>query len=641
MKSPTHTCKSTSKNINCQNFAFPKSHNDKVVGESQLYRNISIYAILCIAFLICVFNPYALYATDITQFDSTQTIPTLCALFGIFLAISFIAIYLTSFIPKQFAKIPAFIFSLALFIGLIYSFILVGDYGVMDRFYFDKNPFVYDSTELLVRQSKEFIFVVALGIIVIAIALKRLIFVWKIVFLTLFIVSSVDAYNIIAQRTSAKEMANQFFSYSKSDKNIVVIMLDMFNGSHTPYILEQFPYFKAQLDGFTLFSNAISSANLTIPTIATLIGGEYYTAYNMNKRKVNLANSIDKAFIDTSNAFASSGFSVNIMSPVGSDTQSVQSQVHNSVSIVDYNTNQFVDFYAKSEGFFDDIIKMRDFATTFDIAQLLVYGVFKFAPEFSLRQVIYDNGQWRLDAKDRGKSRAATSINYTSNFYAFTRTIDTKSTKPTFKFFYSLMTHSPFGIYFNNNKCDFFSDKTAWEDYPHKATLRYIGDFQEKSYYKHFDGESCAIKYLADFVQVLKNAGIYDNTQIFVISDHGGLDSINIPILDSRPDVLFLFKDFGARGALKIDNRLMANYDIASIFCANLKNGCPNVGQNILKNYPTNREIIHTAVYHWILYKHRPNEWIISKAYKVKGNIYDKNSWIDISDKVANMGVDI
>ena len=74
-------------------------------GGGYNYRQISIYAIVCIAFLICVFTPYQLYGTDITQFDSTQTYATLSALFGAFVLISFMVIYVLSFVPKRFSNI--------------------------------------------------------------------------------------------------------------------------------------------------------------------------------------------------------------------------------------------------------------------------------------------------------------------------------------------------------------------------------------------------------------------------------------------------------------------------------------------------------------------------------------------------------
>ena len=169
-------------------------------------RKISNYAILCIAFLICVFNPYALYKTDITQFDSTQTIATLSALFGAFLATSFIAIYALSFIPKRFSKIPAFVLSLTLFVGLIYSIILVGDYGAMDHFMFQKTPF--DDRDALIAKAREFIIAIAVGIIFVALALRKLLRIWQITFATLLVVSAINATNIILKRIDSADSAN-------------------------------------------------------------------------------------------------------------------------------------------------------------------------------------------------------------------------------------------------------------------------------------------------------------------------------------------------------------------------------------------------------------------------------------------------
>ncbi len=163
---------------------------------TNIYRQISIYAIVCIAFLICVFNPYTLYNSDITQFDLTQTIATLSALFGVFVLISFIMIYALSFVPKRFSNIIAFIFSLMLFSGIVYSFILVSDYGAMDRFILQKSP------EKSAWQIVEFISVLAFGVVFIALLLKKLLRLWQIIFITLFIVSGVNAINIMLKRNS-------------------------------------------------------------------------------------------------------------------------------------------------------------------------------------------------------------------------------------------------------------------------------------------------------------------------------------------------------------------------------------------------------------------------------------------------------
>ena len=614
------------------------------------YRKIANYAILCIAFLICVFNPYALYRTDITQFDSTQTLPTLCALFGAFLITSFIAIYATSFIPKKFAKIPAFAFSLALFIGLIYSFILVGDYGAMDHFSLQKTPF-FDKNLMIVK-AREFIAVFTVGIIFITLTLKKLLRVWQMILVVLFIVSTINTINIILQRLDSFDFIsetvesnsnsnkinapyqNELFSYSKTQKNIIVIVLDMFSGSHTPYILEQFPHLKAQLDGFILFPNAISTTNATIHSIATLIGGEYYAVYNMNARKLNLEKEIDRAFIETSNAFAENGFSVSLMAVVGSNIKNIRKNLNNNIFAIDANSEAFRDFYIKQENLLTETNSVKHI----QIAQLLSFGLFKFVPEFPLRGMVYNNGNWLLK-NNSFETFNIDSIVYAASFYSTTHNVNTNANKPTFKFIHSMMTHLPYGIYFNNNKCNFFSKQSVWNEYPHKVKMYYPSIMRKSEFYQHYDTEVCALHYLAHFVEMLKKVDIYNNTQIFVVSDHSGNDNINIPILDkddSRPDALFLFKDFGARGAIHTDNRLMANYDIASIFCANIPRGCPSVGQNILEHYPQNREIIHIVPKYWELDKHKNNEWILKKTYMVKGNIYDEKNWEEVKG-VVNM----
>lgn len=400
----------------------------------------------------------------------------------------------------------------------------------------------------------------------------------------------------------------------------MVIVLDAFSGSHTPYILEQFPHFKEQLDGFILFPNTISTTNSTIHSIATVMGGEYYAVYNMNARKQNLAQEIDKAFINTANAFADNDFSVSLMAFVGSKIDNINAQTRPEVFALDAGSRAFLNYYIRQENLFETIKANTAKNSKYILpAQLTTFGLFKFAPK-PLHSSIYNDGLWLFDTK----SHAITAMGYAATFYAPTHIFSVDSAKPTFKYFHSMMTHTPYGMYFNNDKCEFFSDKSAFADYPHKARI--------ENAHQHFDTEACAMKYLTHFVANLKSLGIYDNTQIFIVSDHGGTGPINIPI-SSRPDALLLFKDFGARGNLKIDNRLMANYDIPSIFCANLPSGCPSVGQNILAHYPQNREIIHTIPSAWQLERHRKDEWYITKAYKVRKNIYSAENWTDISDE--------
>lgn len=667
---------------------------------AKIYRQISIYAIVCIAFLICVFTPYQLYSTDITQFDSTQTYATLSTLFGAFVLISFMVIYVLSFVPKRFSNIVAFVLSVILFSGIVYSFILVGDYGAMDRFILQKAP------EKSTGQIFEFIAVLLLGITLMAFALKKLKIAMQIILATLFIVSGVNALQIVNKRMEAnvsslregvdsdkskqsatissleESEANEaiqnnknglprltsksrndsidspsladgdsakfspslaegdkgggydsikppyadspLFSYSKNEKNIVVLVLDAFSGSHTPYILEQFPQFKTQLDGFTLFPNAISSASSTIISITSLIAGEYYAGYNVNKRQKPLQDSINEGFLRIGEHFADNGYNVGIYTTL---TWMNGYELFKSPKFFNVdNENLFIDFFIANN---KDELQGVDLPKNAESLRLLQFGLFRFVPN-RFKAKIYNNGNWLIDILGANLMGV---IQHASDAYTFTHTGNIDSAKSTFKFFHSVITHTPYGLYFKDGKCRFGEQKSAWEDYPHNVEMR---ESKAGALYQHYDTEACSLSYLADYIAWLKNVGIYDNTQIFVISDHGLGNPINISLPNTKnpnPDSLLLFKDFGAKGNLKIDNRLMANYDIASIFCENLPNGCPNVPPNILQNYPKSRTLKWLKNTYWELHKQHKNEWLIEKAYKVKDNIYDEKNWTDISDE--------
>ncbi len=553
------------------------------------YRNISILAILNICFMICVFSPYALYSSDVSQFDINQTYQTLGALFGFFILSSFGFIYFTSFFYKtRLLKIGVYGVSVILCIGIIYTFVLTGDYGAMDHFIFQKLNFA--NPDLRLQKYLYFILTLCFFVIFCLFMMKWLKQIWSVLFATLFIVGGYYcvhiAYSIqdyvkyshtqnIQDSNDMQPYEKELFSYSKTEKNIVVMVLDMFSGSHMHPLLEQFPEFKTQLDGFVLFDNAISTTNSTIHSIATLIGGEHYAVYNMNARKDNLADSITEAFGVMGDTFVKNGYDVGyFMADLSTRFDKVKTY-NNNITLIQ-NARAYASYYYNSnplikEKMGEQILAKKDGAKFL----LLHTGLFRFAPELFFRPRIYNGGVWLLGDENSLNHQAA--LEFASSFYAFTHLHNTESKKPTFKYLHSLMTHLPYTLSFQNGECVPFTQDSIFDKYPHKDMMNYIVKENEVAYFQHYDTEVCALKYLSDFVKWLKENGIYNNTQIFVVSDHSGFDDIGIPYSVSqrehRPSSLFLFKDFNTSGELKIDSRLMTNYDSPSIFCENIPNG--------------------------------------------------------------------
>ena len=416
----------------------------------------------------------------------------------------------------------------------------------------------------------------------------------------------------------------EMFSYSKNDKNIVVMILDMFTGSHFPYLLDYFPQIKTALDGFTHFNNATTSANATPVTVPSIIGGEYYTIYNQNQRNEGHNRAATNAYFNIGDAFAKAGFDAGFI---------IEDKIYPPKALKNHPNIFWLDEFDELHQYFlqDQNTQIFNEAhVNFDIVRFLSFGLFKFAFEGNLRNIIYNNGSWLSITRDIDQNRV---ISQAAPLYAFAHIQNAESPKPTFKFIHSTMTHFPYGISAEGGQCHYLQKGHILKQ-TDASLFNKTSESVDKAFEQHFDTEACALFLLADYFEKLKTLNIYDNTQIFIVSDHAGPDSIKkMPQLDLPflgQDVLFLFKDFNQRGELKNDSRLMVNYDISTIYCDNLKNGCKNVQKNILKNYPKNREVINFRVPFATTMDHPEHWWLIQTAYKIKGNIYNKESYEEL-----------
>ena len=592
-------------------------------------------AILNTAFLICVFTPFNLYQSDMAQFYAFFTLPTLASLLGAFLLAAFLFIYLFGFFPKKYNTAAAFLLGVVLLVGIVNTFILTGDYGTMDRFVFQISS--YSTPEKRLWQHAIFSLTVFLSALFLYLFLPYAKRIFQITLLTFLIVSAIHTFNITTARIEAERIfysqygnqntsapyGQELFSYSKNDKNIVVIILDMFTGSHFPYLLETFPELKSSLDGFTLFNNAIASSSATRYTLPSIIGGEYFTIYNQNQRRDHHEKAAATAFYNTGDAFARAGFNVGFIA--SGDVKKEQKLNRSDIFWLD-DIRVLRDYFLEKNP-----IILDNSNIFYDVSRFLAFGLFKFAPDGDIRYAIYNGGAWFFESRAFDKNSVIENV---APYYTFSKNINTQSDKPTFKFIHSFITHFPFGISAEGGKCNYLKTGSVWKkpelfippESPAVVERVFHNLKSENFKEQHFDTEACSLFLLSDYLKQLKESNIYDNTQILIVSDHAGTDSIKTmprmkPMFFGQ-DVLFLLKDFNARGELKTDSRLMANFDIATIFCENLKSGCPNVAPNILKNYPKNREIIVMRP-NVTLVDQEADWWNVENAYKVKGNLYD------------------
>lgn len=398
---------------------------------------------------------------------------------------------------------------------------------------------------------------------------------------------------------------NALTAFSKDDINVLVLLFDGFSGSHLGHILEQFPQFREHLGGFTYYPNTISVDGHTTRTAHTILSGHAQAPYvNKNKSMQEYADGIKDALLRTYSAFAKGGFDVQSFGmPYLQNADSSK-----GVSIYDYSDDYFPAYKALHN--IESLVQSLRVQNR-PIGEMISMGLFYFAP-YTLRTRVYRDFEFGSHSWIFGsKVQIGGFINGLKNasqLPIIARNLNANAKGKTLKYIHTMHTHYPFSLDSTSSCVPRFSPPSQLPE----AYKPFVANAL------HYDNEICAMREAFVILNFLKANGIYDNTMIVLVSDHSYNDIIehNIPksSLGNNPNPLLLIKNFNAKAPLQVDSRLMSNADVYGILCDTFK-VCDE--PNILKNYPQNREIIHTLNVHWTQEAKRKDSLIFEKIWKV------------------------
>ena len=157
----------------------------------------------------------------------------------------------------------------------------------------------------------------------------------------------------------------------------------------------------------------------------------------------------------------------------------------------------------------------------------------------------------------------------------------------------------------------------------------------------HYHVFIASIKKICNYIKYLRDNGIYDNTRIIIVSDHG--HDIKFDVFKNFPDQLIpanfnpllLVKDFDSSGELKINDSFMTNAD--TLFLAKkdlpVSNTNPFTGKEFTQNKEngTNCFMAYTSN---SIYLMKKTQFPYSKEnYHVKDNIFDPANWSKLEVK--------
>ncbi len=415
------------------------------------------------------------------------------------------------------------------------------------------------------------------------------------------------------------------YHLSKEKPNVIVLFLDRGIGSFVPHIFEELPEVKKQFDGFTYFPNCVSFSTATITGSPAMSGGYEYTQEKMNERTNELLRDThNEALLAVPRTFANAGFSASLTNPPWPNyLLTGESLLTKNADIAQiWTQGKYAEKYKREIKFFEKKIKNLDERVRKEIRN---FSILQSLPPF-----------FRLSFNGLCRSRRAEGgtgafINNISSLHYLGECVDFSAKSGTFTYICTDVAHDV--STFLSESCDVPAMSA-----PHLSEYcSKMDDFTKM----HYQANVAAFKEFGRFFDFLKKSGVWDNSRIVIVSDHGfdlripEFQHFSKPREPGRYAALLLEKDFGENGELKTSHDFMTNAD-AVLFEIS---GLDVPAENPFTHVPWKAEK-EGGVDVWECDDWNPNNiqndktFVLDKkrAYHISTDIFDEKKWIPLSE---------
>ena len=444
------------------------------------------------------------------------------------------------------------------------------------------------------------------------------------------------------------------FNFSKNGKNVIVFMLDRGMNEYIPYFVNEKPELKETYDGFTYYPNTISYGLCTNYGAPAIFGGYEYTPEEMNKRDTELLrDKNDEALKVMPALFYEQGYNVTVCDPPYAGYSTVP-----DLSI--YNDYPGMKTFI-TKGYYWNAQKVN--VSDRNFRNFFCYSITKIAP-LAIQNHLYNHGSYNESIGNERflsemKNSTAivkdglyrcTGINeeVMEDYLTIANLIDmteiSDDASDNFLMIDNELTHWP--IYFKEPEYEvaYYVDNEGYEkEHADRYTIDGVtldmnNDVQIGSYQVNM----CAMLRIGEWLDYLKEQGVYDNTRIIIVSDHGkwlyhndmfDLDGSG----DDETDIesyypLLMVKDFNSHG-FTTNEQFMTNGDVPVY-------ALDGIVENPVNPF-TGNPITNDAKEgpQKILGSHNPDvitnngtTFIDGIWFSVEGDMRDKNNWKILED---------
>lgn len=513
----------------------------------------------------------------------------------------------------------------------------------------------------LKEQVLNIIVIVALSLVALLVIKKWKNLVSGVLIVAIIALGGMSVVNINTIRTSVNSISSEAletgdianFDLSTEGQNVVVIMLDRAVGTYVPYLLNERPELKEQFDGFTYFPNVVSFSGQTNFSTPAIFGGYEYTPVEMNKRD-------DELLVDKHNEalkvmpviFDNNDFDVTVCDPVYANYQWIP-----DLSVFDEYPD--IDAYI-TEGVFGEP-GVKESVVQNNHRNFFCFSIMKTMPVV-IQPIIYEGGRYRklasevssmsYDGQKADSIATATGVNSTSmksynalsNLSNMTRI--SNDDKNTYMFLSNNITHEPMLYqtpdYIPSEKVDntAYNAETFDKLVVNGEKLLMENNLQVT----HYHANMAAFIQLGKWFDYLRENGVYDNTRIILVSDHGAATNQLQTMLRanasgklediSRYVPLLMIKDFNSKGVSTYDG-FMTIADVPVLAMNGLIENPVNpfTGKVINSDEKTAHRQYITMSAAWDVSTNNGYTFLPSKWMSVEDDIYNKENWEFYSDE--------
>ena len=467
------------------------------------------------------------------------------------------------------------------------------------------------------------------------------------------VIAGMGGYNVFKSRAVIQKARETIASnaqekvsipLSTEGKNVIIIMLDRGISAHVPVIFHEKPELAAKFEGFTWYPNTLSHGAYTNFGAPGLFGGYEYTPSAMNARSDELLkDKHNEALLVLPALFSKEGYTITVCDPpYAGDYEMIPNlKMYQDLE----STHAFITSGAfmtsgSSEG--QTHLRFRNF---------FPYALCETAPTV-IFGLLYNVGFYNepdLIPKDQvrnGFSRATgTGLGFSLDYSVLSNLSSISEIRNgdgnTLLLFANNATHEPTLLAEPDYTPEIIIDNTQY-DQTHAdrfnagpVPLKMENDYQMI----HYHANMAAMIQIGNWLDFMKENGVYDNTRIIIVSDHGRnlkqIEGFTLPGTEEDGmfyNALLMVKDFNRQGSVKTDFQFMTNADVPSLATQSIIDHPinPFTGKEIdgeeAKALPQEVTISHE----WSVSENNGKTYLPAEWFAVRENIFDLKNWIPL-----------